>query len=411
MKNELSRLLDSLVGSQQLPGINILVLKNGSELFYHQAGFRDIERSLPFDRDTILRMYSMSKPLTGFAAMLLLERGVITLGDAVERYIPEFSEIRVFDKESGELHRRFRPVYIKDLLCMTSGLAYPGEDESDKAGYASKLIFDELDSRLYTDAPMTTMELAKKLAACGCLAFEPGSAWLYGTGADVMGAVIEAASGVSFDEFMKEEIFSPLGMKDTGYFCREDSLERLAVSYEFPVWELNPFAPEQQRAEEKGNWRVLGRDHLGIKRRATDPPAFVSGGAGVYSTLDDYARFAQMLLGGGEFRGKRLLSEPMTAFFTAGGLTPWQKEHFWRTWDSLAGYDYGNFMRVATGAGFGQFPQIKGEYGWDGWLGTFFMNVPERGVTMLVGAQVGDAGALPYLQQIRNVIYQFLRKC
>ncbi len=389
-------MIDRAVSEEMMPALNLLVLKNGAEVLYHEAG--DIHR------DNVLRMFSMTKPLTGFAAMLLLERGEITLGDPLERYIPEFAGVRVVDPATKEIRVRRRPIYIKDLLCMTSGLSYPG-DKNDPSAAASGVIFDEMDRRLYTDDPVTTNEFAVMMAERGLLAFEPGESWLYGTSADIMGAVIEIISGVSFNEFMRREIFEPLGMEDTAFYCPTEKSDRLAKAYEYPRWIVNPFDPASFCPEEKGTWKPYDRDHLAIKRKGDAEPAFASGGAGIFSTLDDYAKFATMLLGGGEYRGRRLMSSEMVKYFTSGGLTPWQRERFWKTWDSLAGYDYGNYMRLALGSSAGQTPQWKGGYGWDGWLGTYFMNVPDSGLTVLVGTQVTDAGALPYIQQIRNLLY------
>lgn len=402
---KIQKIIDRLVEAQELPGINILIQKKGNDILYHQAGFRNLEKKEPMDRNTIFRMYSMTKPLTGFAAMILLERGQITLGDAVEKYIPEFATIKVAEEGTKKTHVRRRPIYLKDLLCMTSGLAYPDENKENTSGYSSKQVFDRLDKRLHGKKPMTTMEFAKSFGKDSVLSFEPGSAWQYGTGADIMGAVIEKVSGKKLSEFMADEVFKPLEMEDTAYYCPKEKQDRLAQPYAYPEWIPNPFAPVTEKKVKEGDWKLLDRDHLGILRYGSEDPAFVSGGAGVFSTLDDYAKFARMLLNKGEYRGKRVLSEQMTGFFTSGGLTPWQMDSFWRSWDSLAGYDYGNFMRVATGATCGQCPQIKGEYGWDGWLGTFFMNVPEKDITVLVGTQVGDAGALSYLQLIRNAVY------
>ncbi len=406
----LQELTDSLVDTMELPGINVLVRKDGKDLFYHEAGCRDVQKKLPLQRDSILHMYSMTKPITGFAASLLLERGVIALGDAVEKYIPAFADIRVWDKETDTIRKRSRPVYLKDLYCMTSGLSYPSDDPSFPPGVASAALYKQVDEGFKGGPLVTTLEFAERTAKNGILAFEPGSAWLYGTSADIMGAIIEIASGVPFSEFLAKEVFEPLEMYDTGFFCPEEKLDRLAVASRFGEWLFNPFVPKRTLFTGEREWKELDFDHLGVLRKGTYEPAFASGGAGLLSTVEDYSHFADMLLGNGTYKGRRLMSPAMCRFFTSGGLLPWQRESMWHTWDSMGGYDYNGFMRIGTGSAMGQQLQLKGEYGWDGWLGTYFANFPSVNASLLMGVQIQDAGALTYMQRIRNAVLSLLEQ-
>ncbi len=400
----LKNLTESLVENMELPGIFILVRKDGKDLFCHSAGYRDVNKKLPLERDSILHMYSMTKPITGFAAALLLERGIISLGDAVDKYIPAFGDIRVWNKETGNITKRSRPVYIKDLYCMTSGLSYPADDPSYPPGVASAALYRQVDEGLKGGPAVTTLEFAERTAKTGILAFEPGSAWLYGTSADIMGAIIEIATGVPFSEFLLKEVFEPLEMHDTAFYCPKEKLDRLAPSYRFGDWLFNPFVPRRALFTGEREWKELDFDHLGILRKGTEEPSFISGGAGLLSTIEDYSHFADMLLNRGTYKGKRLLSPRMCEFFTSGGLMSWQQESMWHTWDSMGGYDYNGFMRIGTGSAMGQQLQLKGEYGWDGWLGTYFANFPSINTTLLLGAQIQDAGALTYMQRIRNAV-------
>ncbi len=382
--SRIEEVLQQAVDNQELAGVNLLVLKNGEEVCYSQAGYADVENRRPYQRDTINRMYSMSKPITGAAAMILMDRGMLSLGQSVAEILPGFREQTVW--ENGRKMPVRRPAYIRDLLSMTSGLTYGGEFGCPAAAEAQG-VFDEIDRRLYGDAPMSTVEIANRFGGCG-LAFQPGDGWRYGTSADVMGAVVETVTGMRFGEFLEAELFRPLHMADTGFYVPAEKQERLAKAYE---------RTENGMVECRTN-------NLGIMYTQEKAPAFESGGAGIVSTLDDYAKFAQMLLNGGSYEGKRILSQDAVRYFTGGKLLPWQKEYMWNTWDSLAGYNYGNLMRVMEEPGMAYFQTWKGEYGWDGWLGTYFCNSPENKVTILMGMQLKDAGAFPITQKVRNVL-------
>ena len=180
------------------------MIHKGQELYYAQAGFADIAKGRKMERDTIVRLYSMSKPITAAAVMLLVERGIVDLWDPVEKYIPEFANMMVTADRTVDMGavKAKRSVTVKDCMNMTSGLPY-GCDPDPSSRDVGK-VFDELDQRLYSDKPMTTVELAKRLGGCR-LDFQPGEGWRYGTSADVLGAVVEVASGMRFGEFLEKE--------------------------------------------------------------------------------------------------------------------------------------------------------------------------------------------------------------
>lgn len=382
---QIEKLLQSFVDEKQVAGMNLLVLKDGIEVLYTQAGYADIDSKKPYDRNTITRLYSMSKPITAAAAMILVERGIISLTQAVEEFLPGFQNQMVW--ENGKKVPVRRPVLIRELLNMTSGLVYGCDDENLPAEYETEQLFKEIDDRLYGDHPMSTIEIANRLGQCG-LAFQPGDKWQYGTSADVMGAVIEVASGKSFGQFLYDEIFEPLGMKDTGFYVPEEKRERLATTYEWT----------------KDGLFYCPTNHLGIMYTQEKAPAFESGGAGLVSTLDDYAKFAGMLLNHGTYCGVKILEPSTVDFLTNGTLLPWQKETAWRTWDTMAGYNYGNFMRKMEEPGMAYYKTWEKEYGWDGWLGAYFCNSPKNNVTILMGMQLKEAGNYPIIAKMRNVV-------
>ena len=378
LKQKLHALLEEAVARGQIAGANLLVLKEGRELLYTQAGWADAAAGKPYSRNTIVRLFSMTKPVTAAAAMLLLERGQLDLGMSVGDILPGFRDMQVW--ENGEKVPARRNILIKDLLNMTSGLSYPGLDES---GQEAARVFEEVDARLYGDNPMTTMELTEKLGRCG-LAFHPGDRWMYGTSADILGAVIEKVSGRPFGEFLQAELLGPLGMTDTAFWVPPEKQPRLAEVYEA--------APGGAVRYETNN--------LGICYTMHRPPAFESGGAGLASTIDDYAKFASMLIRGGD----GILRPATVDFLVNGCLTPWQRDTCQQAWESMMGFTYGNLMRHMLEPGAALYHGWAGEYGWDGWLGTYFCNIPCEGVTILMTTQRRDAGTFTLTRKLRNVI-------
>lgn len=382
LTQRLQALLEQAVQRQELAGANLLVRQGGKEIVYTQAGFANRETGRPFARDTIARLYSMTKPVTAVAAMILAERGLLDFGQSVAEILPEFRNQTVWVE--GERAPVRRDIWVKDLLNMTSGLSYPGDDA---AGQEAAAVYRELDRRLYTDAPMSTAEFAARFGGCS-LAFQPGERWMYGTSADVLGAVIQKLSGMRFGQFLRREIFEPLGMEDTGFYVPPLKQSRLAEVYEKTSQGLTHYPT----------------NHLGIRYTQDVPPAFESGGAGLVGTIDDYSKFAQMLLNGGQLNGVRILQPGTVRCLTCGGLTPWQEDSLWHSWDGMAGYGYGNLMRVVERPGMALYNCWQGEYGWDGWLGTYFCNSPANGVTILLLCQRRDTGTAAVTRMIRNVL-------
>lgn len=380
----LEEVLNKAVADHEVAGINVLVLKDGQELAYAQAGHADREAGKAYTRDTIARMYSMTKPVTAAATMILIDQGELEVGQAVEDILPSFKKLSVW--EDGRKVPLKRKLLIKDVLTMTSGLSYPG-DITSPSSMEVQQVFNELDSRLHGEAPMSTLEFADRIAECG-LAFQPGEKWLYGTSADILGAVIEKVSGMRFGEFLEKELFGPLGMHDTGFYVPADKQDRLAKVYETVDGEMREYFTE----------------NLGIRYDQSESPAFEAGGAGLVSTIDDYAKFATMLLNNGEHEGRQILSKAAVRYMTSGGLAPWQLESLKHSWESLYGYDYNCFMRILEKPGSAYFYGSEGEYGWDGWLGAYFSNSPKEKVTILMTCQKRDAGTMEVTRKVRNII-------
>ena len=322
--------------------------------------------------------------------MILMERGKLDLYQPVAEYLPAFRQQKIWRNGRCEaLLPGEREMLVVDLLRMMSGLIYG--DTTTEPGRMYEHVFEEGKERMHTPEAMTTRNVADALAKCPLL-YAPGQGWQYGSSADVLGAVIEAASGKRFGEFLQEEIFEPLGMKDTAFWVPEEKQDRLAAVYQTEI--------------DQNGQNVLKRytqDHLVVANRMEKSPAFESGGAGLASTLDDYMKFAQMLMQGGSLNGVRVLSEKTTKYFTSPELMPVSQKVF-SEWVGLDGYSYGNLMRVCKNPAQCGYLAMQDEYGWDGWLGVYFANLPNEKTTILMGMQKVDAGTFSMTRKIRNRI-------
>ncbi|MDR2931921.1 MAG: beta-lactamase family protein, partial [Oscillospiraceae bacterium] len=241
--------------------------------------------------------------------------------------------------------------------------------------------------------PVSTVELANKLGQCP-LAFQPGARWRYGTSADAMAAVVEVASGQQYGRFLQDALFGPLGMDDTGFFVPASKQARLAKTY-----------------RETADGLVLhSGNQLGIVDSMLSPPAFESGGAGLTSTIDDYMTFARMLLGGGALNGTRVMSPKTVEYYTTPQLNNAAQiqdlDDHWT--NGLAGFSYGNFMRIMERPSNAVFMASPGEYGWDGALGVYFMNAPRENLTFLFMTQRAGSGTLPVTRRLRNIVFAAL---
>lgn len=386
LSDKLTKVIQESIEKKQVAGVSLLIQKAGEEICFLAEGMADREAEKTMERDTIFRLYSQTKPVCAVAAMILMERGELDLSKNVSDFLPGFSNQMVW--EDGKNRSVKREMQVQDLLRMTSGLYYP--DDTCEAGRQAAKVFEKIDERLLGDNPMTTIEIANALGKCS-LGFEPASSWNYGTSADVLGAVIEVVTGMTLGEFMEKEIFAPLGMKDTAFWVPEEKQERLAKTY------------EMVKDGEEAKLVLYQGNHLGIQNAMHRNPAFQSGGAGLASTLDDYMRFAKMLLNGGEYEGVRILSEETVKYLTQGELLDKQQKAFEEKW-WLSGHTYANLMRVCQNPGKACMLTLEGEYGWDGWLGMYFVNFPKENMTILMGMQKKDSGTWELTRKLRNII-------
>src|SRR6266481_4480921 len=329
----------SEIATRKIPGAVILVQQHGHPVYFESFGVRDVASQLPMTADSIFRLYSMSKPVTSVAAMMLVEDGKLRLDDPVAKYIPDFADVKVGVERRGEpalaLEPLNRPITIEDLLRHTSGLTYGFYgDSAVRKLYANSDLFDgDFDNARF-------VERIAKLP----LAEQPGTLWDYGHSTDVLGRVVEVISGKTLFQFEKERLLDPLGMSETAFYVA-DAAQRPRVAEPMPD---DRFA----------------RPVAGI-RDPILPRAWESAGAGMVGTIGDYARFAQMLLNGGTLDGRRYLKPETIALMASNHIGP----------ETRIGRDYFYFPGPSSGFGFGFAVRTStppntswpiGEYRWDG---------------------------------------------
>jgi CubicO group peptidase (beta-lactamase class C family) len=348
---KLSRIDDYLrneIATGKIPGAVMLVQQHGKPVYYGSFGVRDMVDKRPMTADTVFRIYSMSKPITSVAIMMLVEEGRIALDDPIEKYIPAFADAKVgVDKvdDAGQptltLEPLRRSITIEDLLRHTSGITYGiyGNDPARKRSAAADLFSGDFDNA----------ELADRIAHLP-LAEQPGTLWDYGQSVDILGRVIEVVSGKSLLAFERERLLDPLGMTDTAFYVT-DPAKRDRIAEPMP--------------NDRNIVPVVGiRDPRQVRRAQ-------SGGAGMVSTITDYARFAQMLLNGGTFEGRRYLRAKTIALMATDHIGPQSgvaRDRYYFPGDA-SGFGLGFAVRTKLLA---SEPGPIGEYRWDGVAGTFF---------------------------------------
>ncbi len=389
-KEKLSQ-LDTLMKEQLETGLinggALCIFKDGKRIYRKNFGMADVARDIPIRDNTIYRMFSMTKPVTAAALMILYDRGLIDLNDSVSWYLDGFKDQTVAT-DSGVVPVN-REATLKDLLNMTSGLMYPDRG-INKSGDMLADVFDKHYSLINTRGKgYSTVEFCNLIGKVPLCA-HPGEIWNYGTSADIIGGVIEVVSGKKYGDFLKEEIFEPLGMTDTDFYVPEEKRDRFAEVY---------------IRNSDGKLEVCEWQHIGLAYKYTKRPEFESGGAGLVSTVDDYSKFALMLLNGGIYNGRRILSSRAVRLISENHLTEGQKKTF--NWDSCYGYGYGGLMRVIEDRNTATVGEI-GEYGWDGWTGNYFCNDPVNNISFLYFTQVGGTNGPRPIRKLKQAIYAAL---
>ena len=383
-----SHLKRRYLDSGKIAGALTLVYRRGEVAYLSPVGLMDEERGKPMREDTIFRIYSMSKPITSVALMMLYEHGHFQLGDPVHKYIPEWKDLRVY--ESGT-HRGFvtrpceRPMTITDLLTHQSGLTYGFHERTNlDAAYRRQEIGG------FGRYPGSLRDMVLALAELP-LEFSPGTSWNYSVSTDVLGYLVEVFSAEPFDEYLRRHLFEPLGMVDTGFCVPSDQVERFAACYE--------------------------RNRRKQRRLQDDPetspylekPNFLSGGGGLVSTAADYLRFCRMLLGDGELDGARLIGpktlELMTNNFLPDGrdLTECALGTFSET--PYAGVGFGLGFSVTLDPVAAERVGSPGEYAWGGAASTAFWIDPAEDLIVIYLTQLLPSWVFNFRGQLKTIIY------
>lgn len=372
---QVSELLDRLVLSQQIPCANVLIRQNGRELFYHQSGLSDIAEKKPISRDTIFRLFSMTKPAIAVAVMILVDEGSISLDDDIADYIPEFKNLRAYVSGEGDNIQTepARTITVKHLLTHTAGFSYWFQLANPVGAlYAGAPGIDHEQWRF--DPEFGGLDgLARVLGQLPLIA-QPGVNWHYSMSFEVAGILIERASGEKLDTFMKRKIFDPLGMQDTAFSVEPGKADRLASLY---------------TPDEAGGIKLVEK---GADSRLLKPVPGLAGGGGLVSTIDDYSRFAEMLLNGGEWQGVHILSEQSVRAIMSDHLTPAQLGELpelakWGLGGDGDGMGFGLGGAAVVAPPASGVPVFPGEYSWGGGTSTTFWVDPVNDVTVVFMTQ------------------------
>jgi CubicO group peptidase (beta-lactamase class C family) len=376
------------IDPQKIAGCQTVVARHGEVGYFSSLGSMDLERNKPVAEDTIWRIYSMTKPITGVALMTLFERGHFQLDDPVHRFIPEWRDLKVAEKQadgSTRLVEPQRPMSVRDALMHMTGLGW---------GVEGPLVMDRFLSAMATvrGGPNGTLQTMIENLADKPLVFHPGTHWLYGLSTDLCGRLVEVMSGQRFDEYLRREVFEPLQMKDTAFSVPDAQIDRFAASY--------------------------GRRHDKTLKLLDDPerstyrkqPSFLSGGGGLVSTTEDYLRFTRMLLAGGELDGVRVLGRKTVELMSINHLP---SDGELRQYALPGGYGETGFdgvgfgLTMAVGLGQAETQSIgsKGDYYWGGAASTIFWVDPAEDLVVVFMTQLMPSGTFNFRGQLRSLVY------
>jgi CubicO group peptidase (beta-lactamase class C family) len=373
--------LQRYVDAGELPGIVAVIARRGRIGYEEVVGWSDVAEGTRLERDHVFRIFSMTKPVVAAGVMKLVDQGKVQLDDPVSKYIPAFANVQVFAGGSAAAPQLRTPdsvITVRHLLTHTSGLAYGLTRGPVDTIFTNARMYD----------PMRTLEQFTDSLTRLPLLFTPGTAWSYSSGLDVAGRVIEVASGQTLAGFLQEQIFLPLGMRDTHFRRNDDIDDRLTVLY-----------------ERAADGRLVPSAGGGLQRMYEPEARFYWGSGGLLSTVDDFLRFAQMLLNGGEFDGVRVLSRESVAELLRDQLPP----ALTPTNRSLPpGYSQALGGSVLVDATRAELPGASGIYRWSGYVGTYFWIDPANQLIAMVWTQFSPGRRYPLEDEFQRLVYQAL---
>ncbi len=364
-----------LVDDKQVAGLVTLLERHGKVVEFNAVGQKDVRKADPLQKDSIFRIYSMTKPLTGLAMMMLYEEGKWRIDDPVARYIPEFARMKVYtgknDDGTPKLEDAKRSMTMRELMTHTAGLGYVLSANNP----VDKMIIDA--NVLNSAAPLKNM--IDGLAGLPLLA-QPGTRWSYSIGVDVQGYLVEKFSGMPFPDFLRTRVFEPLGMKDTAFYVPKEKLSRLALVH---IGSPNGLVVDEHRPD------------------PTVVPLGASGGGGLFSTAMDYARFCEMMLGGGQLGGVRLIAPRTVEMMRTNHVNPDPLETM------PPGTGWGMDFQIVMDAAAAGDSVSNGIYSWFGIAGTWFWIDPVEDLAFVGMVQHVNLGLTRRIHGLsRNLVYQ-----
>ena len=382
----LKNFMDNLV-SMGIPGNSAIVYKDGIKVFEYASGFSSIEKKVAMDTKTLLNIYSCSKALTVTAALQLFEQGKFLLSDPLCEYIPEFSKMYVKDKD-GNIRESQKPITLWNLFTMTSGMTY----ETDTPAFSK--------AREITNGKMDTLQVVKCLAE-EPLIFEPGERWNYSLSHDVLAAVVEVVSGLRFRDYVQANVFDKLEMKDS-YYTRSAEIEsRMAEQYIYVNDNSCTDIVNLQKSAQAFGGKV---QNTGKENSLVFGDNYDSGGAGIITTVEDYAKFAAALSSGGiGLNGERILSCATVKLLHTNQLNEYQLSTF--SWPQLAGYGYGLGVRTMIDAVKGGSNGSINEFGWGGAAGATLLADTKENLAVFYSHHMLNPHEEYYQPRLRNVVY------
>lgn len=373
----------------RIPGNSVRVYKDGKEVFRYESGYSNLEEKIKMNGTELFNIYSCSKPATVTAALQLYEQGKFLLSDPLYDFIPEFKDMTIKTKDGEFVHAK-NHITMRHLFTMTAGFTY----NTETPGWQK--------AREINGGRMATIDVAKCIAE-DPLAFEPGERFNYSICHDILAAVVEIISGKRFREYMKDNVFGPLGMERTCYQFDEKFEDQMAEQYKFMnTDETNNVVLQSSYQKDEGYIKNVGK-----RRYHKHGPDFDSGGSGVITSVDDYIKFVAALANWGMgLNGERILSPGTIELLRTNQLTPEQRKYL--TWPQLEGYGYGLGVRTMTDRAASGSNGSYGEFGWGGAAGATVLADPDLNLAMFYTHHMLNPQETYYQPRLRNVLYTCL---
>jgi CubicO group peptidase (beta-lactamase class C family) len=412
-KNKISEHFNAYVDNGSLPNVSILIKKDNKEIYRHHHGFADIESEISVSDKTVYRIYSMTKPVTGVAIMQLVENGQLRLNDKVSKYIPAFKNTKVINLEFQDyVVKPKREITIRDLLTHTSGLTYSWAGEGPVNQIYRKYnirpyYFGALDAEL-NKFPGNTCQFAAA-AASAPLLHNPGEKWSYGINMDVLGCVVEVISEMTFADYLQKNIFDPLGLKSIGFSVNPQDKDSFTTLYTSGAFSRDGevVAPSGlNQAELMYSAELRPIDNFDNSPYLTNSSKLFDGGSGLVSNIDDYSKFAEMLLNGGVFNGVRILSEASVDLMSRNHLS----EEILSDGAAfgLNGIGFGLTVGNVMDPGVAGTYSAKGEFFWGGAASTIFWVDRKNNVTATMMTQYMPSDKYPLREELKTLLYSSL---